>query len=94
VDDLVINLPGYTVQRASKIISLTSKEFALLEYLMRNAGVVVSRAMIAEHVWDVHFDSFTNVIDVSINHLRSKVDRDFPKKLIHTVRGRGYILKA
>jgi heavy metal response regulator len=94
VDDLVINLPGHTVQRASKIISLTSKEFALLEYLMRNAGVVVSRAMIAEHVWDVHFDSFTNVIDVSINHLRSKVDRDFPKKLIHTVRGRGYILKA
>jgi heavy metal response regulator len=94
VDDLVINLPGHTVQRASKIISLTSKEFALLEYLMLNAGVVVSRAMIAEHVWDVHFDSFTNVIDVSINHLRSKVDRDFPKKLIHTVRGRGYILKA
>jgi heavy metal response regulator len=94
VDDLVIALLGHTVQRASKSISLTSKEFALLEYLMRNAGVVVSRAMIAEHVWDVHFDSFTNVIDVSINHLRSKVDRDFPKKLIHTVRGRGYILKA
>jgi heavy metal response regulator len=94
VDDLVIDLLGHTVQRASKSISLTSKEFALLEYLMRNAGVVVSRAMIAEHVWDVHFDSFTNVIDVSINHLRSKVDRDFPKKLIHTVRGRGYILKA
>jgi two-component system OmpR family response regulator len=94
VDDLVIDLLGHTVQRASKSISLTSKEFALLEYLMRNAGVVVSRAMIAEHVWDVHFDSFTNVIDVSINHLRSKVDRDFPNKLIHTVRGRGYILKA
>ena len=94
VDDLVIDLLAHTVERASKAIPLTPKEFALLEYLMRNAGVVVTRAMIAEHVWDVHFDSFTNVIDVSINHLRSKVDRDFPKKLIHTIRGRGYVLKA
>ena len=75
-------------------IALTPKEFSLLEYFLRNAGAVVSRAMIAEHVWDIHFDSFTNVIDVSVNHLRNKVDRDFPKKLIHTVRGRGYVLKA
>jgi heavy metal response regulator len=94
VDDLVLDLIGHAVRRGSTDIPLTAKEFALLEYLMRNAGVVVSRAMIAEHVWDVHFDSFTNVIDVSINHLRSKVDRDFPRKLIHTVRGRGYVLKA
>ena len=93
-DDLVIDLLAHTVERASKAIPLTPKEFALLEYLVRNAGVVVTRAMIAEHVWDVNFDSFTNVIDVSVNHLRSKVDRDFPKKLIHTVRGRGYVLKA
>jgi heavy metal response regulator len=94
VDDLVIDLLGHTVSRASKPIPLSAKEFSLLEYLMRNTGVVVSRAMIAEHVWDVNFDSFTNVIDVSINHLRSKVDRDFEKKLIQTVRGRGYVLKA
>jgi len=92
--DLVLDLLAHTAERASKAIPLTAKEFALLEYLMRNAGAVVSRAMIAEHVWDVHFDSFTNVIDVSINHLRAKVDRDFAKKLIHTVRGRGYVLKA
>ena len=94
VDDLVVDLPKHTVRRASKDIPVTPKEFALLEYLMRNAGVVVSRAMIAEHVWDIHFDSFTNVIDVSVNHLRGKVDRDFPKKLIHTIRGRGYVLRA
>jgi len=94
VEDLVMDLLSHTVQRASQDIPLSPREFALLEYLMRNAGVVVSRAMIAEHVWDVNFDSFTNVIDVSINHLRSKVDRDFPKKLIQTVRGRGYVLRA
>jgi heavy metal response regulator len=94
VADLVMDLLSHTVSRASAEIPLTAKEFALLEYLMRNAGVVVSRAMIAEHVWDIHFDSFTNVIDVSVNHLRSKVDRDFPNKLIHTVRGRGYVLKG
>jgi heavy metal response regulator len=94
VDDLVMDLLAHTVERGSKPVSLSPKEFSLLEYLMRNAGVVVSRAMIAEHVWDVHFDSFTNVIDVSVNHLRGKVDRGFPKKLIHTVRGRGYVLKA
>jgi heavy metal response regulator len=93
-DDLVIDLLSHTASRGSAAIPLTAKEFSLLEYLMRNAGVVVSRAMIAEHVWDIHFDSFSNVIDVSINHLRSKVDKDFPKKLIHTVRGRGYVLKA
>lgn len=94
VDDLVMDLLAHTAERGSKPVPLSPKEFSLLEYLMRNAGAVVSRAMIAEHVWDVHFDSFTNVIDVSINHLRAKVDRDFPKKLIHTVRGRGYVLKA
>jgi heavy metal response regulator len=94
VDDLVMDLLAHTVERGSTPIALTSKEYSLLEYLMRNAGAVVSRAMIANHVWDIHFDSFTNVIDVSVSHLRSKVDRDFPKKLIHTVRGRGYVLKA
>lgn len=93
-DDLVLDLLAHTARRGPVEIPLSPKEFALLEYLLRNAGVVVSRAMIAEHVWDVHFDSFTNVIDVSVNHLRSKVDRDFAKKLIQTVRGRGYVLKA
>jgi heavy metal response regulator len=94
VDDLVMDLVAHTVERGPQPIALTPKEFSLLEYFLRNAGAVVSRAMIAEHVWDIHFDSFTNVIDVSVNHLRNKVDRDFPKKLIHTVRGRGYVLKA
>lgn len=92
--DLVLDLLAHTAERASRPVPLTAKEFSLLEYLVRNAGRVVSRAMIAEHVWDIHFDSFTNVIDVSINHLRAKVDRDFPVKLIQTVRGRGYVLKA
>ena len=91
---LVMDLVAHTVERGPQPIALTPKEFSLLEYFLRNAGAVVSRAMIAEHVWDIHFDSFTNVIDVSVNHLRNKVDRDFPKKLIHTVRGRGYVLKA
>ena len=89
-----MDLVAHTVERGPQPIALTPKEFSLLEYFLRNAGAVVSRAMIAEHVWDIHFDSFTNVIDVSVNHLRNKVDRDFPKKLIHTVRGRGYVLKA
>jgi heavy metal response regulator len=92
--DLVLDLLAHTAERGGRPLALTPKEYSLLEYLMRSAGTVVSRAMIAEHVWDVHFDSFTNVIDVSVNHLRAKVDRDFSTKLIQTVRGRGYVLKA
>jgi two-component system copper resistance phosphate regulon response regulator CusR len=78
------------VKRGGKRIDLTSKEFMLLEYLMRNSGHKVSRAMIVEHVWNLNFDTMTNVVDVYINYLRKKVDEGAEKKLIHTVRGVGY----
>ena len=94
VDDLELDLITHRVARAGKEIELTAKEYALLEYLMRNAGTVVTRTMISEHVWDIDFDTFTNVIDVYINYLRNKIDSNFKKKLIQTIRGRGYILKA
>lgn len=91
--DLVLDLLTHKVTRAGEEIELTAKEIALLEYLMRNKGVVVTRTMLSEHVWDINFDTLTNVIDVYINYLRNKIDHGFEKKLIHTVRGRGYILK-
>jgi len=91
--DLVMDLLSHKVWREDKEIVLTTKEFMLLEYLMRHAGVLVTRTMISEHVWDINFDTLTNVIDVYINYLRNKVDRGFKKKVIQTVRGRGYILK-
>jgi heavy metal response regulator len=94
VDDLVLDLVSHKVTRSGTEISLTSKEYALLEYLMRNSGTVVTRTMISEHVWDIDFDTFTNVIDVYINYLRNKVDSGHKKKLIHTIRGRGYLLKG
>jgi len=93
VADLSLDLLTHTVTRNGREIPLSAKEFALLEYLMRNAGTVVSRTMIYEHVWDIDFDTSTNVIDVYINYLRNKIDAGFEKKLIHTVRGRGYMLK-
>jgi heavy metal response regulator len=91
--DLVIDLLSHKVTRAGRDIPLTSKEYALLEFLMRRQGEVVTRTMISEHVWDVHFDPFSNVIDVYINYLRKKIDRGHPRPLIHTLRGRGYLLK-
>lgn len=94
VEDLVLDLVTHGVIRAGKEIELTAKEYALLEYLMRNAGTIVTRTMISEHVWDIDFDSFTNVIDVYINYLRNKIDTGYKKKLIHTIRGRGYVLKG
>jgi len=94
VEDLVLDLKTHKASRAGKEIVLTSKEYTLLEYLMRNAGTVVTRTMISEHVWDINFDTFTNVIDVYINYLRNKIDTGHKKKLIHTVRGRGYVLKV
>lgn len=94
VGDLSLDLQTHKVARGGKEIELTSKEYALLEYLMRNAGKVVTRTMISEHVWDIDFDTFTNVIDVYINYLRNKIDSGAKKKMIQTVRGRGYILKA
>jgi len=91
--DLRLDPVTHKVWRSEKEIDLTSKEYALLEYMMRNPNQVLTRTMIAEHVWDYTFDSFTNIIDVYINYLRKKVDRDFDQKLIHTVRGVGYVLK-
>ena len=92
--DLELNLDEKIAFRGGQRIDLTAKEFALLEYLMRNRGRVVSRVDIAEKVWDIRFDTGTNVIDVYINFLRKKVDKNFPTKLIHTVVGMGYIFKA
>lgn len=91
--ELRLDPVSHKVWRSDKEIDLTSKEYALLEYFMRNPNQVLTRTMIAEHVWDYTFDSFTNIIDVYVNYLRKKVDRDSDKKLIHTVRGVGYILK-
>jgi len=93
VADLEINLDSKEVTRAGNRISLTAKEFQLLEYLVRNKNKVVSRADIAGKVWDIGFDTGTNVIDVYINFLRKKIDKDHPDKLIHTQIGMGYILK-
>ncbi|MBN2705110.1 MAG: heavy metal response regulator transcription factor [Deltaproteobacteria bacterium] len=91
--DLTLDLISHKVIRGGNEIELTAKEYALMEYLMRNPNRVLTRTMITQHVWDYNFDSFTNVIDVYVNYLRNKVDRGFPQKLIHTVRGVGYILK-
>jgi DNA-binding response OmpR family regulator len=91
--DLQMNLDSKEVIREGKLISLTAKEFQLLEYLLRNKNRVVSRADIALHVWDIDFDTRTNVIDVYVNYLRKKIDRDFGEPLIHTQVGMGYILK-
>lgn len=92
VGDLEMDLAARKVTRNGERINLTPKEFSLLEYLVRHHGTVVTRTMIAEHVWDQHFDSFTNVIDVYIRYLRAKIDDTFATKLIHTVRGVGYVL--
>ncbi|RFS13733.1 response regulator transcription factor [Emticicia sp. C21] len=93
VADLELDLNEKVARRGQHTIDLTAREFALLEYLMRNRGRVVSRVDIAEKVWDIHFDTGTNTIDVYINFLRKKIDKDFTVKLIHTVVGMGYILK-
>jgi len=94
VADLELNRVERTVQRSGKRIELTSKEFGLLEYLARNAGHRLTRNMIIEHVWNLSFDTGTNVVDVYINYLRKKVDEGFSPKLIHTVRGVGYELRC
>jgi len=91
--DLSINLLTREVTRGDRKIELQPIEFSLLEYLMRSAGRIVSRTMIMEHVWNYNFDPQTNVVDARICRLRDKIDRDFDKKLIHTVRGVGYVLK-
>ena len=92
--DLELDPVSHRVWRAGQEITLTNKEFALLEFLLRNANQVLTRTGIIEHVWDVHYDSMTNIVDVHIRALRAKVDRNFSPPLIHTVRGVGYVLKT
>ncbi|PKL90518.1 MAG: DNA-binding response regulator, partial [Gemmatimonadetes bacterium HGW-Gemmatimonadetes-1] len=82
------------VRRAGQVIDLTPKEYMVLEYLMRHPGRVMSRTLITEYAWDYHFDPGTNIVDVVINRLRKKVDAGFSKKLVHTVRGVGYVVKG
>jgi two-component system OmpR family response regulator len=93
IGDLALDLSRRKFTRAGKVIELRPQEFTLLEYLMRNAGRVVSKTMILEQVWDYHFDPQTNVVDVLISRLRNKVDKGFREKVIHTIRGVGYVLK-
>jgi heavy metal response regulator len=91
--DLELDTVTHKARRGTRAIDLTTKEYALLEFFLRNKERVLSRTIIAEHIWDYHFDTGTNLIDVYINHLRNKVDTGFDRKLIHTVRGVGYVLK-
>ncbi len=94
VADLEVDLDAREVRRAGTLIDLTPKEYTVLEYLMRHAGRVMSRTLITEYAWDYHFDPGTNIVDVVINRLRKKVDANFPRKLVHTVRGVGYVVKG
>jgi len=94
IGDLEIEPRRRRVSRGDKKIDLTAKEYALLDYLVRNAGEVLSRTLIAEHVWDMNFDSDTNVVDVAMRRLRAKVDDPFEVKLIRTIRGVGYLLEG
>lgn len=93
VGDLVLDTAAHKATRSGREIVLTMKEYALLAYLMRNAATVVTRTMIAENIWEIDFDTGTNIIDVYINYLRNKIDSGHEKKLIQTVRGRGYVIK-
>jgi two-component system, OmpR family, response regulator len=93
VHDLEIDLLSHTVRRRGELIELQPREFRLLEYLMRHAGQVVTRTMLLEHVWDIHFDPRTNVVESHVSRLRGKVDKGFEAELIHTVRGAGYCVR-
>jgi heavy metal response regulator len=93
VDGLILDPARHSVQREGEIIKITAKEFALLEYLMRNQGLVLTRTQISEHVWNINFDRKSNVVDVYIKSLRQKIEKGFSKQLIHTVIGVGYVLK-
>jgi two-component system OmpR family response regulator len=94
IDDLVLDRDTREVQRTGQAIELTPKEYAVLEYLVRHAGKVMSRTLITEYAWGYHFDPGTNIVDVVINHLRKKIDAGHDRKLIHTVRGVGYVVKV
>lgn len=93
VADLILDTGTHTVQRGGKNIELSAKEFAILEYMMQNVGIVLSREKIEEHIWSYDYQGASNMIDVYIRYIRIKIDREFDKKLIHTVRGVGYVLK-
>ena len=93
VADLTMDCAAHTVTRAGQEISLSAKEYALLEYLLQNKGIVLSREKIEDHIWDFDYEGGTNVVDVYIRYLRKKLDDDYDKKLIHTVRGRGYVIR-
>jgi heavy metal response regulator len=93
VGDISLDLLTRRVERNGKGLNLQPKEFALLEYLMRNEGQVLSKTILMEHIWDYNFDPQTNVVDVLVCRLRAKLDRDFDKKMLHTIRGVGYVLK-
>ena len=93
VGDLVLDRLSHRVTRAGETIQLQPREYRLLEYLMKNAGQVVTRTMLLENVWDYHFDPQTNVIDVHVSRLRSKIDKGFERPLLHTVRGAGYMVR-
>lgn len=92
VDDLQLDRMRHAVTRAGKLIRLTPREYAILEYLMRNAGRVVTRSMMVEHVWNLAYDGLTNIVNVYVNSLRAKLDKGFARRLIHTARGAGYVL--
>jgi DNA-binding response OmpR family regulator len=94
VADLELDLDAREVRRAGNTIELTPKEYTVLEYLMRHPGRVMSRTLITEYAWDYHFDPGTNIVDVVINRLRKKIDAGYPQKLVHTVRGVGYVVKG
>ena len=93
VADLEMDMNQHTVSRGGKVIQLSSKEFTILEYLIRNKNVVLSREQIEQNAWDLSFDGGSNIVDVYIRYLRKKIDSGYDKKLIHTVYGSGYILK-
>ncbi len=92
--DLTLDVLKREVRRGNQLLDLQPREYALLEYMLRHPGRILSKTMILEHIWDFHFDPQTNVVDVLVCRLRNKVDRGFPQKLIHTLRGMGYVLKA
>jgi len=94
IEDLRIDTTAHIVTRANKNIELTVKEYALLEYLMRNQGIILTRTQINEHVWDYTYYTESNIVDVYIRYLRNKIDKGFEKKLIHTIRGFGYVMRA
>jgi two-component system OmpR family response regulator len=93
VANLILEMDGHWVYRDKIRIELTPKEYALVEFFMRHPGQIITRTMISERIWDYHFDPSTNVVDVHVSHLRNKIDKDFEPKLLHTVKGVGYVFE-